>query len=343
MLKLNILQSALRPAEAASEPLPELTEPREAFMSLLSTLIAAAQRFSSISPAAATDPFLQSLKEVFILFTTLFVKNMNLAEIVQVFEVTFEGRRVGYHLLLAYLQVLQQLKAFPQQNTLCTEVLQSLQILLTANLHTNSLQARYFYAILQDEFGDEEKLCVLECLLGHFCTGFGVQRAVQYSLWLGGSLGTFPLPLKAKLSAALLLLLFADERAHGFYSLLSSFSDSKMFGMLLLVFSQTFSLYPEALNLSELTVCSLLLNCFVLQAPHFRRFLLSKLDIEEFVLVLSKVLYSLMRGPAAKQQQLSLNLYLLCGVLISLSEDATFIEQLYESVSVALPLNAKLA
>ncbi len=41
-----------------------------------------------------------------------------------------------------------------------------------------------------------------------------------------------------------------------------------------------------------------------------------------------------MRGSAAKQQQLSLNLHLLCGVLVSLSEDGAFIQQLYESVKI---------
>ena len=51
------------------------------------------------------------------------------------------------------------------------------------------------------------------------------------------------------------------------------------------------------------------------------------------VIILAKVLYSLMKGSAAKQKQISLNLYLICGVLISLSEDGAFIEQLYESVN----------
>ncbi len=283
MLKLSILQSALRAPEAASEPLPELTEAREAFMSLISTLIAASQCFCLRTIDSLNEPFLQSLKEVFVLFTVVFVKNMNLAEMVEVFEVVLEERKVATHLLLVCFQVLQQLQTLPQLNSFCTEVLQSLLIMLSSNLHTVNLKARYFYAVLMEDFREEEKLCVFECLLAHFCSGFGAQRAIQYSLWPGAQSSALPLPLKTKLTSILLLLLFVEEHEQGFFTLLTAYSDSKGFGMLLLAFSQMFAKYPESLTLPELTVFSFLLNCFVLRAPHFRRFLLSKLDIEDFV------------------------------------------------------------
>lgn len=44
-------------------------------------------------------------------------------------------------------------------------------------------------------------------------------------------------------------------------------------------------------------------------------------------------MYQLMKGPFKKKRQiLSLNLYLLAEVLLSLSEDVTFLKQIFEAV-----------
>lgn len=43
-------------------------------------------------------------------------------------------------------------------------------------------------------------------------------------------------------------------------------------------------------------------------------------------------MYLLLKGANSKQKSLCLNLYLLGGVLLSLSEDGTFLQQLYDSV-----------
>lgn len=284
MLKLNVIQAALRPADLASQALPELSDAREAFMATISTLITAALNANS---QLKNDQFLKSLREVIVLFTAVFVKNMNLGEMVQVFECELEGRRVAVHLLLAYVQILQ-LQLPPIHHDLYQETLQSLLILLSANLHTCSEQSRYFYEVLLGDFTGDERLVLFESLLeqiSSIATSNSKKSATntsQYTLW--PLITVTPISSRIKSAGMLLLCLFCESpEAGGFFDILAQFSDSKTFGLLVLAFTQLLSRYPESLNLAELSVFSFVLNCLVLQSAPFRRFILSKLDIEDFV------------------------------------------------------------
>lgn len=290
MLKLNVIQAALRPADLASQPLPELSDAREAFMATISTLITASLGAQN---QLKNEQFLKSLREVIALFTAAFVKNMNLGEMVQVFECELEGRRVAVHLLLAYVQILQ-LQLPPTHHDLYQETLQSLLILLSANLHTCTEQSRYFYDVLLGNFTGDERLVFFESLLEQICsiaTAAGSKKSPasnsQYTLW--PLITATPIPSRIKVAGMLLLCVFCESP--GFFDILAEFSDSKTFGLLVLAFTQLLSRYPESLNLAELSVFSFVLNCLVLQSAAFRRFILSKLDIEDFVKMIIALMY----------------------------------------------------
>lgn len=289
MLKLNVIQAALRPADLASQPLPELSDAREAFMAAISTLITASLGAQN---QLKNEQFLKSLREVIALFTAVFVKNMNLGEMVQVFECELEGRRVSVHLLLAYVQILQ-LQLPPSHHDLYQETLQSLLILLSANLHTCTEQSRYFYDVLLGDFTGDERLVLFESLLEQICsiaaTGSKKSPASnsQYTLW--PLITATPIQSRIKVAGMLLLCLFCESP--GFFDILAEFSDSKTSGLLVLSFTQLLSRHPESLNLAELSVFSFVLNCLVLQSAAFRRFILSKLDIEDFVTVMIALMF----------------------------------------------------
>lgn len=334
-LKLTVIQAALTPKEETSgeitiqdnhvNPLQRIasnssfniTDPEESFMATVSALIASLNHAASMTTQIPED-FNKNLLELIKLFTTVFLKNINLRSLVDIFEFKVDEKVVSEHLLTAYI------------NFICVavneEILRSFLILISANLNTSKTsQSRYFHLFLTQKLSSDhlsslfDSLICLTCIFNYKSVGF---------------IGSVPIiSEKSRLSSQILLTLFLNNQSEMFQVLKRS-DDLKSFALFIKFQSQIFqNSFPNHLSLNDLTILTILSYSFTNFCSNYRRFFLSKLDNDELLISICKVMYQLMRGKLKNKMVLSLNLYFLSEILLSLSEDSSFIKQIFDTVN----------
>ena len=385
--------------------------PQEAFMATISTLIAGLNRaaFSinnnnnndkddaSIIISAnynqidTTDIFIfkKNLLELLKLFTAVFIKNMNLVGILEVFGCQVEGTKVSFHLLTAYINFISTHSNTNNNNNknnnnnnhiinnvLLEESLRSLLVLISSNLllPQKLTQIRYFHSCVSCELSLEHFKILFESLLGIVCT-FNHKS-------LGFLSSTPSLSDKSRLASQLIVTLLlpvsidtgtylctekgidngtdkdkgsdsgtdkgsdsgtethtqmhtntnTNTNNSNFSIVLKEFNDLKTFSLFIKFNSQILQTFPNFLSLNDLTILTFLSSAMINFCPNYRRFVLSKLDIDEFLVVICRVMYGLMRGKLNKKSILSINLYLWSEIILSLTEDGAFLKQIFDSV-----------
>jgi hypothetical protein len=254
-----------------------LVDPQEIFMSTVSTLIVGLNRGAESDPS---DSFNKNLSELIRIFTSAFIKNMNLQRIVEVFEFELEAASVlSKHLLNAYVNYLVNSRAAP---VVLEETLRSFLILISANLPE---KGRYFHKCLIEGFSVDNLQVFMEALIGLTCI---------FSVKNHGFLSTLPdLSEKSRLSSQILTCLLLpmtkdgsnDEKSsdNPIQTVLSNINDLKCFALLVKYQAHILQIYPNNFSLNDLTVFVVLSNAMMNFCPNYRRFLLSKLDNEELV------------------------------------------------------------
>lgn len=256
------------PSRMSSSSSFDITDPRESFMATISTLIAVLNR--AASNEQFDDSFWRHCKELLTLFTAVFVKNINIKGLVEVFEFEVEeGKVITEHLLTAYINFISSTNS---DSSTLEEALRSLLILISSNLHCNQEQGRYFHSFLTGKLSSDHLMNLFSCLMEITCT---------FTYKSNGFLGSVPIISdKSRLSSQLLVsLLLGDVRV------LKSLNDLKLFALFIKFQSQIYQFsFPNHLNLNDLTILTILSNAMTNFCPNYRRFVLSKLDNDELVI-----------------------------------------------------------
>lgn len=243
----------------------DITDPQESFMATISTLIAALN-------LAIYDPEFNNpnLKELIKLFTAVFLKNVNIGGLVDVFEFQLDdGKVISEHLLTAYI------------NFICVcpseDILKSLLILLSSNLNVaENVQARYFHSFLTAKMSSDHLASLFDVLMEITCT-FNYKSV--------GFIASVPIISdKSRLASQILVSLLLNQQSDTIFKILKGKDDLKSFALFIKFQSQIFQFsYPHHLNLNDLTIITILINSLINFCPNYRRFVLSKLDNEELV------------------------------------------------------------
>ena len=149
----------------------------------------------------------------------------------------------------------------------------SFLILISSNLHqSDGSQGRYFHRFLTEKLSLDHLNNLFTSLMEITCT---------FSYKSNGFLGSIPiLSDKSRLSSQILVTILLKKSA----DILNPFNDLKIFALFIKFQSQIFQFsYPNHLKLNDLTVLSVLGNSMTNFCSNYRRFVLSKLDNEEFV------------------------------------------------------------
>ena len=241
-----------------------ITDPQESFMATISTLITALNQTNSHHSA-------NDLIALVKLFTAVFIKNINIRGLIELFEFEVEdGKSVSELLLSSYINSIVILSKNP--GPLLEEVLRSLLILVSSNVYVkDGKEGRYFHEFMTKLSGDQFKE-FFDSLLSITCT-----FTFKNSNFLTGSTPTIPEKsrLAAQLLSALSLLKCSNE-------LLSNFNDLKSFALFIKFQSQFFQATTN-FSVGESTILTIFSNFMTNFCSNYRRFLLSKLDNEELV------------------------------------------------------------
>lgn len=336
-LKLAVIQGALNRSDSSKSSTNKLDDlsfealnPEEAFVSTVSTLITSLNLISvkdeenkSFSSPVFTE-FDKNLRELLRLFTSAFVKNINLTHLCDIFEFEVDERSIAEHLLVALINFI-----------VCgaggvEEALRTLLVLIASNFNYKGCQERYFHLLLTHNIATEHLSSLFDALLEILC------RFTQKSY---GFIGSVPVMTeKSRMALQLLVTLLIDVRSenhasHRGIEFLRKKDDLKAFALFVKLQSQLFQFsYPSHLSSQDLSMLTVLSSAMTKFCPNYRRFVLSKLDQEEFVLGLCRAMYLLMRGKLSKKSTLSFNLYGLTEILVSFSEDSAFVQQTFEAV-----------
>jgi hypothetical protein len=335
-LKLTVIQAALTPKETnhditieedsdtfgplqriASDSSFNINDPEESFMATISALIASLNHAASMSQIP--DDFNRNLLELIKLFTTVFLKNINIEGLIDIFEFQVDEKVVSEHLLTAYI------------NFICAavneEILRSFLVLISSILNNalESKQSRYFHLFLTQRLSSDHLSNLIESLINLICI-FNY-KSVGF---IGGSVPI--ISEKSRLASQILVSLFLNNQSEIFQVIKRS-DDLKSFALFIKFQSQIFqNSFPQHLNLNDFTILTILSYSLTNFCSNYRRFLLSKLDNEEVLICICKAMYQLLRGKLKNKTLLSLNLYFLSEILLSFTEDATFIKQIFETV-----------
>lgn len=160
----------------------DITNPQEAFVATISSLIAAlnnATDYRINRPAAFINNFNKNLHELIKLFTCVFLKNSNSKGIVDIFEfvVDEQGKVICEHLLTSYINYFISISTSKSRNinnstsiNLEIEVLNSFLILISSNVHFKSHQDRYFHSFLIGKLSFEHLASLFDSLMEMACT-----------------------------------------------------------------------------------------------------------------------------------------------------------------------------
>lgn len=289
-LKLTVIQAALTPklANDTDESFPstttaplqrisssslsnsssfDITDPQESFMAKISALIASLNLAAS-SPQIS-DEFNKNLLELVKLFTTVFLKNINIKVLIDIFEFQVDGKVISEHLLTAFI------------NFICTSsnnkevILRSFLILISANVNISDSQARYFHLFLTQKVSSDLLSSLFEALMGISC---------NFNYKTVGFIGSVPIiSEKSRLASQILVSLLLNKESN-LFPVLKRADDLKLFALFIKFQSQIFqNSFPHHLNMKDLTILSILSNSLTISCSNYRRFVLSKLDNEELV------------------------------------------------------------
>ena len=253
----------------------DITDPQESFMATISTLITALTSLSAIDSS--------NLVELVKLFTIVFIKNINIRGLIDVFEFEVEeGKCVTELLLISYINSIVTLssKSNNSSGQLLEEILKSLLVLISSNVYfKDGHQGRYFHEYLGKLSNDQLKE-FFDSLLSITCTFTFKTSNLNFLT----SAATRPDKSRhsAQLLAAFSILPVSNE-------LLKNFNDLKSFSLFIKFQSQFFQLTTN-FSIGESTILTIFSNFMTNFCSNYRRFLLSKLDNEELVIQFKKVI-----------------------------------------------------
>ena len=243
----------------------DITDPQESFMATISALIASLNFFAS-SPQllAKNHDFIKNLHELIKLFTTVFIKNINIVELVDIFEFQVDGKVISEHLLTAYINFVSV--------SADEVVLKSLLVLISSNLNNSGSQTRYFHLFLTEKLSSDHLSSLFDALMEISCI---------FTYKTVGFIGSVPIiSEKSRLASQILVSLLLNSQSD-IFPVLKRTDNLKSFALFIKFQSQIFQ--NSHLNLNDLTILTILSNSFINFCPNYRRFLLSKLDNEELV------------------------------------------------------------
>lgn len=287
-LKLTVIQASLAPPAADNEErtesrdveiIPDLatlskassfdiTDPQESFMATISTLITALPSHSAhVTPESSSN-----LIELVKLFTVVFIKNINIRGLIDVFEFEVdEGKCVSELLLISYINSISTLSN--SSGFLLEEVLKSFLVLISSNVYMkNGQQGRYFHECLGKLSPDQLK-DFFDSLLTIMCNFTFKTSNLNFLIT------TPTISEKSRLSAQLLVAFSLLPVAS---DLLKNYNDLKSFSLFIKFQSQFFQLATN-FSIAESTILTIFSNFMSNFCSNYRRFLLSKLDNEELV------------------------------------------------------------
>lgn len=250
-----------------------IIDPQESFMATISTLVASLN-FAASTPKFPED-FNINLLELIKLFTTVFIKNINLKGLVDIFEFQVDDKVISEHLLTAYINFISV--------AVNEEILRSFLILISANLNTSeSAQSRYFHLFLIQRLSSDHLSSLFDALISSTCI-FNYKSV--------GFIGSVPIiSEKSRLSSQILVSLFLCNQS-GLFQVLKRSDDLKSFALFIKFHSQIFqNSFPQYLNLNDLTILTIINYSLTNFCSNYRRFVLSKLDNEEIVIRLDGLL-----------------------------------------------------
>ena len=290
-LKLTVIQAALTPKElsdditiegdqensiyaASLKRIPsncsfDITDPQESFMATISTLIASLN-FAASTPQILED-FNKNLLELIKLFTTVFIKNINIKGLVDIFEFQVDEKVISEHLLTSYINFISV--------AVNEEILRSFLILISANLNTSeSTQSKYFHLFLTQRLSSDHLSSLFDVLISLTC---------RFNYKSVGFIGSVPIiSEKSCLASQILVSLFLTNQSQSdFFQVLKRSDDLKSFALFIKFQSQILqNSFPQHLNLKDLTILTILNYSLTNFCSNYRRFVLSKLDNEELVI-----------------------------------------------------------
>lgn len=331
----------------------------EAFMSTISTLIAALNLSNEHEP--------EKVLEIIKLFTSVFIKNMNLIRVSELFEFSIENRKIVEHLLKAYIKAIISV----QHEEVKNEILRSLLILCSSKIPFKNEDEikiiRYFHInllkiILSDDADDNSRS---DNVANLFCDALieniklipSQSNSSFFNTTTTSNSNNCILSDQSKISIQILLILFLyDETGNTFLDKtttlnlhctslsLSHLTDSKIFTIFMKIhahnlFSSTSTSvfnsnhFNSNSQLTNVTVLILFQSLLLNFCQNYRRFLLSKLDNDDYLLSTCRAMYQLMKSSSNRRALILTDLYLLAQTLLSLTEDETFIQQMFDTVT----------